>query len=252
MDRDYESEEFPSPSQRPRNLFNALLFPANLIGLGHIGVYTLCFIALSFVQRMMVSVMPVNLALGFIGLIITIEMINYLHHCIRESASGATTAPDSLLVDSFDVGGVSASLGGYFSLQAEYLGMIIPVLICFLPGLLYAIFTNRFDAIFLILLGVGTFYYPMLQMAVVIFDSSSGYNLFIHIISIIKTFFSYCLLVVQVAFVIAGCVGMVFLFHNAVLAAVFLFPIQMYLIMVMMHLLGRFYYLKQDQLNWEV
>ena len=130
--------------------------------------------------------------------------------------------------------------------------MILPSLICFLPALLYLIFTEQFDHIFVILLAAGTFYFPMLLMAVVLFDSSSGYNPFTHIISIIKTFFSYCLLVLQVAFVIAGCVGVVFLFRNALLAAVFLFPIQMYLIMVMMHLLGRFYYLHQDKLNWEV
>ena len=89
-------------------------------------------------------------------------------------------------------------------------------------------------------------------MAAVIFDSSSGYNPLLHIMSIIKTFFSYCILVLQTAFVIVGCIGVIFLFQNALLAAVFLLPIQIYLIMVMMHLLGRFYYLHQHQLNWEV
>jgi hypothetical protein len=251
MSRDYESEELEQ-SQRSRNLFNALLFPANLTGLAHIGIYTVCFLVLSFIESMIISNMAVSMAFGLIGLVITIEMVKYLHNCVLESASGATAAPDSLLIDSFDVGGVSTTFGGYFSLQAEYLGMIFPVVICFLPSLLYPLFTQRFDMIFYILLGTGTFYYPMLQMAVVLFDSSSGYNPFIHIISIIKTFFSYCILVVQVALVIAGGIFLVFIVRNAILAAIFLFPIQMYLIMVMMHLLGRFYYLKQDKLNWAV
>jgi hypothetical protein len=249
MSRYDESEALEQP-QQTRNFFNALLFPANLTGLGHIVIYTVCFALLNLVRSAMIGL--AGIAVGFIGLIVTIEMINYLHHCIRESASGATSAPDSMFINSFDCGGVSATLGGYFSLHAEYVSMIFPAIICFLPGLLYLIFTERVDHIFIILLSAGAFYFPMLLMAVVIFDSSSGYNPFIHIISIIRTFFSYCLLVLQEALVIAAGIYLVFLFRNSVLAAIFLFPIQMYLIMVMMHLLGRFYYLHQDKLNWDV
>jgi hypothetical protein len=249
MSQNYELEE-SEQSQRPRTFFNALLFPANLVGLAHIGIYTLCLMFLGLVRSAMIGI--AGIAVGFISLIVTIEMVNYLHHCLRESASGAVAAPDSLLTDSFDAGGVSATLGGYFSLQAEYLAMIIPIIICFLPAILYPIFTERFDHVFVILLAVGTFYFPMLLTAVVLFDSSSGYNPFIHIISIINTFLSYCLLVIQLALVIASGIYLVFLFRNSALAAIFLFPIQMYLIMVMMHLLGRFYYLHQNKLNWDV
>ena len=249
MGQDYEWEESEQP-QRPRTFFNALLFPANLVGLAHIGIYTGCLMLLGLVRSAMIGI--AGIAVGFISLIVTIEMVNYLYHCIQESASGATAAPDSMLIDSFDVGGVSATFGGYFSLQAEYLGMIVPVLICFLPAILYPLFTHQMDHIFVILLVAGTFYFPMLLMAVVLFDSSSGYNPFIHLMSIIKTFFAYCLLVIQVALVIASGIYLVFLFRNSVLAAIFLFPIQMYLVMVMMHLLGRYYYLHQHKLNWDV
>jgi hypothetical protein len=249
MSQDYEWDE-PEQPQRPRTMFNALLFPANLVGLAHIGIYTVCFLLLAWVESAMLGY--TRIAAGFIGLIVTIEFVGYMYHCIRESASGAMAAPDSMFADSFDCGDISATLGGFFQLEGQYLGMILPALICFLPALLYAVFTERLDHIFVILLLAGTFYFPMLLMAVVIFDSSSGYNPLIHIISIIKTFFSYCLLVIQMALVIAGGVYMVFLFRNSALAAVFLFPIQMYLIMIVMHLLGRFYYLNQHKLNWDV
>ena len=219
MSRPYEDESTASPL-RSHNFFNALLFPANLTGLAHIGIYSLCFLALSSIQRIMISNMAIGMGFGIIGFIVTIEMVNYLYHCIRESASGATAAPDSLLLDSFDTSGVSATFGGYFSLQAEYLGVIFPVVICFFPALLYPLFTHRFDVIFFVLLGAGTFYYPMLQTAAVLFDSSTGYNPFIHLISIIKTFLPYCLLVLEVALVIAGGVYLVFLVRNALLAAI--------------------------------
>ena len=235
---------------RSHNFFDSLFFPANLTGLGHIAVYTGCFLFLTLVRSAMIGY--AGIAVGFIGLIVTIEMIGYLYHCIRESASGAISAPDSMLTDSFDIGGVSATLGGYFSLQGQYLSMISPALVCFLPALLYPIFTERLDHIFMILLMTGTFYFPMLLMAVVIFDSSSGYNPFIHMVSIVCTFFSYCLLVIQVSLVIAGGVFLIVLFQSSIIGSIILFPIQMYLVMIMMHLLGRFYYLNQDKLKWDV
>jgi hypothetical protein len=250
MSRDYQSDELEQP-QRPRTIFNALLFPANLVGLAHIGIYTVCFALLAWVESSMILGIA-RIGVAFIGLIVTIELINYLHHCVRESADGAMSAPDSLLVDSFDVGDVSATLGGYFMLQFQYIAKLIPVLICFLPGFLYPIFTQRFDTIFVLLVAAGAFYCPMFLLAVILFDSSSGYNPFIHIISMIKTFFSYCLLVIETGLIVAGFVWLVYLFQNSILGAIILFPILMYLIMIMMHLLGRFFYLNQHKLNWEV
>jgi hypothetical protein len=249
MSRDYQSDNLETP-QRPRTLFNALLFPANLVGLAHIGIYTVCFMVLALVRSAMIGIARIGAA--FIWLIVTIELINYLHHCVRESADGATSAPDSLLADSFDVGGVSATLGGYFMLQFQYIALIIPVLICFLPGLLYSIFTQRLDYLFVLLLAAGAFYCPMFLLAVILFDSSSGYNPFIHIISMIKTFFSYCLLVIETGLIIAGFAWLIYLFQNSIAGALVLFPILLYMLMVMMHLLGRFYFLNQYRLNWEV
>ena len=158
MNQDSEWDE-PKQPQRPRTIFGALLFPANRTGLAHIGIYTVCLMLLGLVRSVMIGILGIGVS--FINLIVAIEMVNYLRYCLRQSACGAVTAPDSLLIDSFDVGGVSATLGGYFSLVAEYLAMIIPVLICFLPAILYSVLTERLDLIFIILLAAGIFYFPI-------------------------------------------------------------------------------------------
>ena len=237
-------------SQRSHNFFNALLFPANLTGLGHIGIFTTCFLLLGLARHS--GIMLIWFAVGFIGLMISIELVNYLCHCIRESSVGARVAPASLFAASFDCGSASFTLGGYLNLHGEFLGMLIPVLICFLPAWLYLTFTGQFNPISALLLVVGTFYFPMFSLAVVVFNSSSGYNPFIHLMSILSTFFSYCLLVFQVSLVIGGSVYLIHLFQHSMIGAFLLLPVQLYLVMVMMHLLGRFYYLNQGKLNWEV
>lgn len=247
MDNQCIQDEMTEPQRR--NFFNALLFPANTTGLAHIGLFTVCFLLLSGVRRS--GLLAVRIAVGFIGLMVSIELVNYLYHCVRESAVGATAAPDSLFADSFDFSGTSFTFGGYFNLTGKFFTMIIPALICFLPAGLYPIFTERFDRVFTLLLVIGTFYFPMFFLAVVIFKSSSGYNPFIHIISIFCTLLPYCLLVFQISFVIGGGIYLIRLFQYSIVGGILLLPIQLYLIMVLMHLLGRFYYLNQSKLNWD-
>ena len=110
MSQDYELEE-SEPPPRPRTIFNALLFPANRVGLAHIGIYTLCLMLLGLVRSNTIRI--VGLAAGIIALMVAIELISYLYHCIRESASGASNAPDSMFADSFDFSDISFSFGGY-------------------------------------------------------------------------------------------------------------------------------------------
>jgi len=67
MTRDYESGESEEP-KLPRNFFTALLFPANLTGLAHIGIYTLCLLFLGLVRSAMIGI--AGIAVGFVGLIV--------------------------------------------------------------------------------------------------------------------------------------------------------------------------------------
>ena len=145
----------------------------------------------------------IHYAVGFIDLIVTLEMMIYLYHCVRESATGAVSAPDSLNTGGPDMTGVSATLGGLNLLDVQYLSMIFPFLVCFLPTLLYPFFVDDVNwNLFWVMLAIGIFYFPMFFLAVVMFDSSSGYNPWLHLVSILCTFFSYCVLVVQFAGVV--------------------------------------------------
>lgn len=237
--------------RKTHSIFRALLFPANLTGLAHIAIFTVCFLSLTWVR--FVSLGYVCYAVGFINLLVTIEMICYFYHCVRESADGASSAPDSLLMDGPDMTGVSATLGGLNLLDIQYMTMILPFLICFLPAMLYPYFTDRVDGIFWVLLAAGTFYFPMFFLAVILFDSSSGYNPLIHVISIIKTFFSYCVLVFQCAVVIVLiCLSAIFLSRNHTMAGLLTLPITLYITMVYLHLMGRYFYKNEEKLCWAV
>lgn len=193
-------------------------------------------------------------AVGFINLIVTIELISYLYHCVRKSATGAVSAPDSLLTNGPDLSGVSATLGGLNLLDVQSLTMIFPFLVCYLPALLYPYFVEDYnDTIFLFLVAVGTFYFPIFFLAVIMFDSSSGFNPALHIVSIFSTFFSYCILVLQCAGVIALLVvSAIFLSRHYTMAGLLTLPISLYILIVYMHLLGRFFYVNEEKLNWDV
>lgn len=241
-----------SVPRKTHNVFRALLFPANLMGLAHIGIYTLCLLGLSWVR--FVTFGRIHYAGGFIGLIVTLEMLCYFYHCVRESAGGAISAPDSLTMGGADMTGVSATLGGLNLLDVQYLTMIFPFLVCYLPALLYPCLIEDADfGVFLVLLAAGTFYFPMFFLAVVLFDSSAGYNPVLHIVSIFSTFFSYCVLVLQGAGAIALLVlSAIFLSRHYTMAGLLTLPISLYILMVYMHLLGRFFYKKEDKLRWAV
>ena len=234
------------------SVFRALLFPANLTGLGHIAVFTVCFLLLVCLRA--VSLGYTRYAVGFLNLLVTLELISYFYLCVRESAVGAVMAPDSLLTGSPDCNGFSATLGGYFSLYSEYLSSIMPFLICFLPAILYPMFVDDVNwNLFILMLSIGIFYFPMFFLAVVMFDSSSGYNPWVHFVSIISTFFSYCVLVFQFS-VVAALIVMtgVFLSRSHWVFGLLTLPMTLYLVMVFMHLLGRFFYKHEEKLRWDV
>ena len=238
--------------RKTHSIFRALLFPANLTGLGHIFIFTICFLGLTWTH--IATLGHIYYAVAFINLIVTLEMLSYLYHCVRESATGAVWAPDSLLLDGPDMNGVTSSLGGLELLNLRYMTMILPFLICFLPASLYPLFIEDADfRLFLLFLGIGIFYFPMFFLAVIIFDSSSGYNPMLHLVSILSTFFSYCILVLQCA----GCIALlvlsaIFLSRHYSMAGLFTLPISLYILIVYMHLLGRFFYVHEEKLRWEV
>jgi hypothetical protein len=92
----------------------------------------------------------------------------------------------------------------------------------------------------------------MALLGVLMFDSIRGLNPLIIIPSLFSAFFQYCGLLVFVC-------AIIFLFTKArelLLTHSFLWlslrAIEVYLLMVVAHLLGRFYFKYQEKLNWDV
>jgi hypothetical protein len=109
----------------------------------------------------------------------------------------------------------------------------------------------------------GVFLFPMGLLAVIMFDTLSALNPAIIIGSIFSAFFPYLGLILLLAVVIVSvrfimplydlitsggssllAIGTIFIYSSGVA--------DFYMLMVMAHLLGRFFYKYQEKLNWEV
>lgn len=238
-----------------RSILNLFIFPLSPYGLFHIAAPVVCMLILYGLTAFLVHFYgPIIFYVALIWIwrifsfFIWVDFFYYLIHCIRESAQGAVRAPDSLFAmeSPFD------TAGSLVEVVLEYLHDAFPILLCFLPPFFYFLFTLRVDWIFWLLLGAGAFYFPMQFLAVVMFGSSTAYNPFVIVGSIFRTLFSYMILVIQFFLICAVFVGLVWLFSRFQLTAILFLLIQLYFMIVIAHLLGRFYFIKQDKLDWEV
>lgn len=250
MNEEAEQSSVIYPQWR-RTFPGALLFPANFVGLVHIVIYSIFLLVYFFLIKNFPR-HSVRYGTGFITFVVGVDFVGYLYHCVRESADGAVTAPDRAPWDGSDYSNASFSLGSYFSLSVQYLVTFIPIIICLLPALLYLLVTHRTDAIFAGLLLTGIFYLPIFFLAVILFDSSAGYNPGIHVISIINTFFSYCLLVGCCVLLTLLFYGTIILVKNLGMGILLAVPLQVYCLMIFSHLLGSFYYKNEDKLRWDI
>lgn len=236
--------------QNKNAFINVFLFPLCKTGLAHIILFTF-FLTLLFIVRAVL-----HEAFGFlslfilrglylINLLIGAEVFFYLISCVRESADGSIKAPDSLFSGGF-------CTGGFRDIIQDFLTAIAPYIFCFCPSLIYLAITEQTDGIYYSLLLFGICYFPMFFLAVVLFNSSSGFNPLTHIVSIAVTFIPYCLLVFQFTLLIAGfyCLGC--LFGDSWISYLISIPCLLYFMMTLSNLLGRFYYLNQAKLNWNV
>ncbi len=139
--------------------------------------------------------------------------------------------------------------------------------ICFaffvLPVLLYLTYTRRTDAIFWALTAFWIFFFPMGLLAVVMFDSLAGLNPVVIVGSIFSAFLPYIGLIALLTALIISIRLLVFLstllFSVGGIYTIIIWiviygsgVIDFYMMMVIAHLLGGFYYKYQERLNWEV
>lgn len=180
--------------------------------------------------------------LMFLNFLIGADFFFYLADCVRSSADGAVRAEDSWVA-------FPTNLGEIFG---DFAKLALPYLICFMPPMLYLSMTERIDGWFWGLLGAGTFYFPIFLLAAVLFDSATGYNPFLHLVSIFSAFFSYCLLVLQMVLVVGLFMVIAYGLNQLPVLGFLILPIELYFLIVFAHVLGRFYFRNEKKLRWEV
>jgi len=180
----------------------------------------------------------------------------YFSECVRDSAAGGLRAPDiaGLMPD---LGDMFWQLARLFACFAIFLGPVT-----FYRGYTYLAGTEIENVVLLPLLAYGAFFFPMNALAVVMFDSVNGMNPILIIRSIISTFLQYCglfILFYGLNILFSTMLGMVLRISSRtnILSGGFftyiLFNLLLaYALLVIGHLLGRFYWLYQKKLNWEV
>ncbi len=244
-------EETESDEQRKLPWFiDILLYPTSAPGLTHLAIF-IGVPFLIYLVRQMLGPFALTLWLPslIVNVLIGLYMCWYFAECVRDSANGGIRAPESF---------ASADIGSMFG-QWLYVAACYALFVA--PATFYSIFAGGIDAVFWILVAYGVFFFPMGLLAAVMFDSSSAFNPILWIGSIFSTFFQYCGLVFLIAGLFLAFRAMIGIVESyapeqntigtGILGAALLCPM-LYLVFVVAHLLGRFYWKYQDSLNWEV
>jgi hypothetical protein len=237
------SPEVAATSKMPWFL-DAFLYPFGISGFIHlIGLWLLIFLFCPLIM----AVMGLGTEYAPIVYFLPVAyMLYYFTECIRDAASGGRRAPDSV------TGSSKSDKWDYIS---QLLVVVGSIAVCFLPVAVYYIITERSDLIYWLLLAFGGFFFPMVLLAVVLFDSFNALNPFLIISSIFSVFVPYCALVIIFfvsSYVCLRINSRFYSFRPMPIVPFFLRAVQLYMINVAVGILGRFYHRHADKLNWEV
>ncbi|MHC4558733.1 MAG: hypothetical protein ACYTFW_16775 [Planctomycetota bacterium] len=243
-------------------LIDTFLYPLSASGMIHLAFFLFGPSLLGLIYKLILSRI-------FFGTLIALALyimlvgyaLYYLACCVFDSSKGGRRAPDISVQYAPDKADLISQL---FLLLGS-------VAICFWPTAVYQVLTKRIDLIFWLLAICGIFFFPMALLAAVLFDAIHALNPIFIIVSISKTIFKYCGLVLfycvlggLVALVMSdlhnlsapqnlrGAILYVFVIINYFFSAAFIYKAMalVYLAMVGAHLLGSFYWWHKDKLNW--
>jgi hypothetical protein len=238
----FEPQSEPLPTRKFPWLIDIFLYPISTPGLTALAIIVLIpvFIALTAKALGRLSFI---IAIGTfpIRILIGLYIFWYLCQCIRESALGGIRAPDILV----EAPGLGEMYSQFLNIAACWA--------CFIaPAFIYKVYTNDTGPIFWGLIAYAVIFFPMALLAVLMFGSFTGLNPLLLIPSIFSTFFQYLALI--------GFVGALVTAYAAVAQAVkgkvileFIAAVSLvYLLMIIAHLIGRFFWKYKEKLNWEV
>jgi len=230
-------------------LIDAFLYPISTSGLIHIAIFVFLPRLFSFLAGLLRSLLAPILREGT-GYILAFLLVPfyiifysyvfyYITDCVVSSSKGNRRASDVTLPHNLDAG--------------DFISQVILVLgcvaICLWPAAVYYGWTRRTDSIFLLLLGGGVFLLPMSLLRGIMFDSFDALNPISIMSSIFSTFLSYCWLVLFF-FAIGGFVAVIL--PRLGLWGFLPASIKFYLLFVLIHRLGWFYWWNKDRLDWGI
>ena len=235
-------EDTNSPAERKLPWFiDIFLYPTSTAGLITLGIIILIPLLINLAVGLLGPFGLFVLVPGFfINIVISLYFLWYVAECIRDSAEGGIRAPETM-----------ANAPGLSELLWQWLRLLLCLLLFAGPMGYYFNKTNRTDTIFWSLLAYAVFFLPMGLLAVTLFDSIRGLNPLLLLGSIFSTFFTYCGLIL-----ILGAVATTFIALPRMLsgewAAFISGYLVLYILLVVAHLLGRFYWRYQEKLNWNL
>jgi predicted RNA-binding Zn-ribbon protein involved in translation (DUF1610 family) len=233
-------------------IIDIFLYPSSKAGLTTLAIIVLIPLLIRIVLKLLGKfssqvpfLLVLTLPISIVGFLVSILLYLYLYwffyECIRDSSTGGVRAPETI-----------ANTPGFGEMFWQWLRTICCLLVFIAPVLIYYLYTERSDTVFWVLLVYAVIFFPMALLAVAMFDSISGLNPVLLIGSILSTFLPYCAMIA--AFVTVGflLVNNIPETDNSSVLKFVLRCVNVYLLIVVAHLLGRFYWRYQDKLNWEV
>jgi hypothetical protein len=167
----------------------------------------------------------------------------YWYECVLDSSAGGIRAPETA--------GITPGFGDIFR---QTFRTVACLFYSMLPAMVYVGYTQQYnDPVFWLLCGSGVFFFPMIMLAVTVFDSLIVANPGLVLGSIFSTFFRYCGVVIFCPgpFLLMP-LARYFLFAKQFWLGYLFLLLSFYLGLVLAHVLGRFFWNCREQLNWEV
>jgi DNA-directed RNA polymerase subunit RPC12/RpoP len=222
---------------------DVILYPLNITGLIHlVGLWLLLFLVCPFI-------MSRGLGTEFVPVVYALPVsytLYYFAECIRDRVAGGRHVPNYWMHPG------DSSKWDCLTQAFEVVGCVAT---CFWPVSVYYIVREQVDWIYWLLLAGGGFFFPMVLLAVVLFDSLSGLNPILIGESIVRTFVPYCGLVLllcggailsaKIGFPLNG-------FYPLPMVPFLLWLAQLYMIFIAIALLGDFYRRYKDRLDWGI
>lgn len=239
-----EAEDDTKADQRKLPwLIDIWLYPLNVAGVMHlIFLWLLVFL---FCPLIMTFIGLGDEYIPFVYTLPVAYMVYYFTECIRYSDTGHFRAPDFW----------NHPLEDKWEHISQFLMVLGSIAVCFCPASAYYIVTERSDFVHWLLMACGGFFFPMILLAVVLFDSYDALKPILIVSSIFRTFFPYCGLVLLYyggALLFLKIDSRLYSFRLLPLVPFISRALQLYLIFVAVGLLGRFFHKYEEKLYWEV